>query len=181
MALTATQAACKRTGKGTEVEFQAACTDVTADYVVSSGSAEWVNAGCLFGVQPPGTSFDTVTGETCLNEAATPTAELGDVQADSPSFTFPFCPDDAEYQMVEDWALAGQCMLFKFTYPGGQEHFFFGFFQTVVPDEIDRNTFMRTPVTLLRTSDVYRGEGDVPATGDFDCASCRTSAAGSGS
>jgi hypothetical protein len=182
MPLTPNAAACKRTGKGTEVEYQPACeaNPSVPDYATDGSSADWVNVGCLFGVQPPGITYDTVTGETCLNETAAPTSELGDIQADNPTFTFPFCPDDADYQLLEDIATAGSCLLIRFTYPGGQEHFFFGFIQSMIPDEIDRNTFMRTPVTLLRTSSIYRLPASIPATGDFDCASCRETS-GSGS
>lgn len=190
---------CKRTGKGTIVSIQRACSadPTVADYNCSSiqdetaGSsavclenAEWLNLGCLFSVQPPSIAFDTVTGEQCLKETGAPTTELGDVQDDNPSFTVPFCPDDPEYQMLEDGCLAGTCFLIKFQYPGTDVvtgnppvELFFGFILSVEPDEINRNDFMQSTITILRSSGIYNSCNTMPTAGAFDCASCRISGA----
>lgn len=181
MAITQRTAACKRTGKGTEVAFQKACTDTgTVDFdPTASNTAGWMVVGCLFGVQPPGVSYDTITGEQCLSEGAVPTTELGDIQADNPTFTVPFCPDDEMYCNMVDYAECGECMLFCFSYPGGARDFFFARIQEMTPDEISRDDFSRTTITLLRTSQVWRSKTDadtldIPTSDDgFDCDSCR--------
>ena len=167
----------RRLGKGTTVHMQP-CTDdgtgppasVTTDL---SDSGPWVSMGCHFGVQPPSCQWDSITGEACLEDVDQPTTDLGDLQADNPTFTPPFDPADAEYQLLEDWCASAECVAFRFTYPDGSRHYFYGKIQNLVPDEIERNTFMRAVVTILRTSKVYRVFGDVPTAVNFSCSTCR--------
>lgn len=167
----------RRLGKGTTVHVQP-CTDdgggppplVTTDL---GEPGNWITLGCHFDVKPPAINWDTVTGEQCLEDTDQPTVDLGDLQADNPSMTPPFDPADTEYQLLEDWAAAGTCLAFKFTYPDGSKHYFYGKIQTLEPDNVERNTFMRTPVTILRTSKIYRADTDVPTGANFSCSTCR--------
>jgi hypothetical protein len=168
--------ATKRIGKGTTVHVQP-CTDdggnppsVTTDL---TDTGPWVTLGCHFDVKPPSCSYDTITGDACLEDEDEPSTELGNAQADNPSFTPPFDPGDAEYQLLEDWCSTSECIAVRFTYPDDSRHYFYARIQTMEPDNIERNTFMRTPITLLRTSKFYRTDVAVPTGLNFSCSTCR--------
>ena len=159
-------AAERRLGKGTTVDLQV-CIPIVLD-------GPWLSMGCHFGVQPPSCQWDSITGEQCLEDTDQPTTDLGDLQADNPTFTTIFdAGDDEVYQMLEDWCASSECILFRYTYNGGATHFFYARIQNLVPDEIERNTFMRTVATLLRTSKVYRTFAEVPTDTNFSCSTCR--------
>lgn len=164
----------KRIGKGTTIDFQP-CSETVPGTVDTdlSDSGPWVNLGCTFDVQPPSCQWDSITGEQCLEDTDQPASELGDIQEDNPSFTPPFDPGDSEYQLLEDFCSSNECIAFRYTYAGGARHYFYGRIKSLVPDNIERNTFMRAPITIMRTSLVYRAFGDVPTGTNFSCTSCR--------
>lgn len=186
---------CKRTGKGSQVAIQRPCTTTATtgtntgeteellEAVIENDNAAWLEIPCVFSIQPPGNSFDNITGEQCLNEEGNPTTDLGDLQADNPSVTVPFCKDDPAYQALVEASTCGECLLICYRYgknaEGGQD-LFFAKIQDFTPEEIQRTEFMRTSITFLRTSPVWSTMADLEdattaadGTVAFDCGACR--------
>lgn len=171
-------------GKGTTVDFQLCTDDFPADPTSRTNDlttgGPWLTLGCTFDLQPPSCQWDSIEGEQCLEDADEPSQELGNIQEDNPSFTAPFDPGDTEYELLRTWCSGNDCVWWRFTYPNGEIHIFSGRIKSLVPDNVERDTFMRSVVTLLRTSLVYvNGEGALP-TPDADsppalwsCTTCR--------
>lgn len=166
---------CKVTGNQTLVRV----TLPTANHTCPAGSgtptintsflSEFSAVACVYGLTPPGINYDTETDDECLGDAGAPATDLGTQQADTIEITVAFCPGatagfaagESVYQWFYERAFNGDELIFQLAYApnatsGGKEiHYFFcGKIQTIKPDAIEKRTFMRAPITILRTSDV---------------------------
>jgi hypothetical protein len=149
---------CQLTGKNTEVYLKLA-TEPVGSYVMQ---------GCIFTGNGPGIEYDTIVGEQCLNSAGDPTTSIGSVQADEVTFTTGYCPGSTEYTQLETWAKAGTAISVKLEFPQilefiniteepdktiAPQQTFDGVIRVMKPQGIERDSFMKADVTVLRTSD----------------------------
>lgn len=132
----------------------------------------WVSVACTYEVTPPGIEYDTTTGELCLDDSGAPPVELGDESEDNPGFVNPFAKTDAEFQLMRGWSKAETCLLFWFEYSDGGHDFFYGQIKVNRGQTINRTDFMKNDVTLLRTSEIYDIDTDVPVDCNFSCTQC---------
>lgn len=169
---------CKFTGNLTQIrviepDINHFCNGTAVPTIgadISAFTAQTI--ACVYNFTPPGITYDTTTDDECIGDASTPATDLGTQQADVVSLEIAFCPGanpgfgvgESIYQWLFDRAQAADPLIFMIAYPPNPavaaapdkelHHFFCGKVQTIKPASVEKRTFMRLPVEILRSSDI---------------------------